>query len=475
MNKKCKDFYRCLYILKISTVVFLCIITILLLCFSPLTVHADRAKGDAYFQVKIRYTSDKTVVNRVDSVSLKGDGHFNVRTAKVSLSSTPGYYEIYSYIFSDMPFEISGISYVQENTTKSDTEVYTGSIPSPEVKEKSFNNGLICYFAEISHGLWGSLNCNDFSLSVPNIMDFIDECDINDIVRGIDLTKDDWQTDEQNEKSAAYNKDLDLTSFGAHAYQKWSVKRKTDNSGWDFITDEEAGVRYNWTYNTDIKDSYIKFTYYGNYYEKMFNPSYNDGVLSISGDGVPNVVSMRCTRSLKEKMFYTKADLFNALYAKYGYSKIYAFETKYVYAQCFGYVDGEFCRSRTYRINYDMVMEDGDTWILEPVGTDPLPEEYVPDDSDPDPKPSDPDPDPGDWKDTTPNPLPPNPADPDFPTDNSILNALKWFYETLNGLKDSLGAFPALVNSVFGFLPQPVILLLGASIVLVVIMRFAGR
>lgn len=89
--------------------------------------------------------------------------------------------------------------------------------------------------------------------------------------------------------------------------------------------------------------------------------------------------------------------------------------------------------------------------------------------------PSDPDPEPGDWEDTTPNPLPPNPTDPDFPTDNSILNALKWLYETLSGLKDSLGAFPSLVNSVFGFLPQPVILLLGASIVLVVIMRFAGR
>lgn len=207
----------------------------------------------------------------------------------------------------------------------------------------------------------------------------------------------------------------------------------------------------------------------------MFDPVYTDGVLSLSGDGQPNVVSMSYARSLKEKMIYTKADLYNALYAKYGYSKIFAFETKYVYAQCFGYVDGEFCRSRTYRVNYDMVKEDGDTWILEPTGSDPLPSEYFPDDSNPTPKPSDPDPDPGEWKDTTPNPLPPNSTDPDFPTDNSLLNALKWLYETLNGLKDSLGAFPSLVNSVFGFLPQPVILLLGASIILVVIMRFAGR
>lgn len=304
--------------------------------------------------------------------------------------------------------------------------------------------------------------------SIPTAEEIIDS-------GALDLTRDSYLNYDELEKEAVYNNSLDLVSFGAHAYQKWSVKRNPDNSGWDFISDEEAGTRYEWTYKTDIEDSYIKFTYYGNCFEKMFDPVYNDGVLSLSGDGVQNVVSMSCARSLKEKMIYTKADLFNALYAKYGYSKIYAFETKYVYAQCFGYVDGEFCRSRTYRVNYDMVREDGDTWILEPTGSDPLPEEYVPDDSDPTPRPSDPDPDPGDWEDTTPNPLPPNPADPDFPTDNSILNALRWLYETLSGLKDSLGAFPSLVNSIFGFLPQHVILLLGASIVLVVVMRFAGR
>lgn len=441
----------------------------------PIVAHADRAKGDAYFQVKIRYMSGETAVNRVDSVSLEGDGHFNVRTARISFSTRPGYYEIRTYVFSDMPFKISAFSYVQENITNGDKQVYTGSLSVPEVKEKEFNNGPVCHYAEIHHGTWGSQDCSNFSLSAPNVMNFVDEPDVDAIVATVDLTKDSYLNYDVLEKEAVYNNSLDLASFGAHAYQKWSVKRNPDNSGWDFISDEEAGTRYEWTYKTDIEDSYIKFTYYGNYFEKMFDPVYNDGVLSLSGDGVQNVVSMSCARSLKEKMIYTKADLFNALYAKYGYSKIYAFETKYVYAQCFGYVNGEFCRSRTYRVNYDMVREDGDTWILEPTGSDPLPEEYIPDDSDPTPRPSDPDPDPGDWEDTTPNPLPPNPADPDFPTDNSILNALRWLYETLSGLKDSLGAFPSLVNSVFGFLPQPVILLLGASIVLVVVMRFAGR
>lgn len=441
----------------------------------PVVVHADRAKGDAYFQVRIRYMSGKTAVSRVDSVSLEGDGHFNVRTARTSFGTRPGYYEIHTYVFSDMPFKISAFSYVQENTTGGDTQVYKGSLPIPEVAEKEFNNGLACYYVEITHGTWGSQDCTNFSLSAPNVINFVDEPDVDAIAATVDLTRDDYLSDDALEKEAVYNSSLDLASFGAHAYQKWSVKRNSDNSGWNFISDEEAGTRYEWTYKTDIKDSYIKFTYYGNYFEKMFDPIYSNGVLSLSGDGVQNVVSMRCARSLKEKMIYTKADLFSALYVKYGYSKIYAFETKYVYAQCFGYVDGEFCRSRTYRVNYEMVREDGDTWILEPTGSDPLPEEYVPDDFDPTPMPSDPDPEPGDWEDTTPNPLPPNPTDPDFPTDNSILNALKWLYETLSGLKDSLGAFPSLVNSVFGFLPQPVILLLGASIVLVVIMRFAGR
>lgn len=103
----------------------------------PVVVHADRAKGDAYFQVRIRYMSGKTAVSRVDSVSLEGDGHFNVRTARTSFDTRPGYYEIHTYVFSDMPFKISAFSYVQENTTGSDTQVYKGSLPIPEAKEKN--------------------------------------------------------------------------------------------------------------------------------------------------------------------------------------------------------------------------------------------------------------------------------------------------------------------------------------------------
>lgn len=452
---------------------FILVVLLFMSLFSLVTVHAE--DSDRTITLKFSYEQFFGAKQNADynwTYKLTGKGKFVVRSYRFrhDTDEKNGSFSMNFRVFSDKPFTAE--------LSRSGGRAGTFS-PAQVFSYKGIyyiSNGVVGglspkYEGHVLTEIWSgfvNLKVVPSKDDIPTGEEIIDS-------GTLDLTKDSYLDYDVLEKEAVYNNSLDLASFGAHAYQKWSVKRNPDNSGWDFISDEEAGTRYEWTYKTDIEDSYIKFTYYGNYFEKMFDPVYNDGVLSLSGDGVQNVVSMSCARSLKEKMIYTKADLFNALYAEYGYSKIYAFETKYVYAQCFGYVDGEFCRSRTYRVNYDMVREDGDTWILEPTSSDPLPEEYIPDDSDPVPRPSDPDPDPGDWEDTTPNPLPPNPTDPDFPTDNSILNALKWLYETLSGLKDSLGAFPLLVNSVFGFLPQPVILLLGASIVLVVVMRFAGR
>lgn len=443
---------------KVTVFVFL----VMLCCTSFIISHAEDSEREIKIKQVAELFNDKNelTLTRTRYFKITGNGNFVIYSYKTTNDTG---ISVFSYLFSDKVF--TGL---QSDTGRAGSDWNGVGYYAYNGVYYAILNSFLSELTSASCNGYANLKLVSTYDDIPTPQEIIDS-------GTLDLTKDSYLSSDELEKSAVYNSSLDLTSFGAHAYQKWSVKREPDNSGWNFITDEEAGTRYDWTYKTEVEGSYIKFTYYGNYYEKMFDPVYTDGVLSLSGDGQPNVVSMSYARSLKEKMIYTKADLYNALYAKYGYSKIFAFETKYVYAQCFGYVDGEFCRSRTYRVNYDMVKEDGDTWILEPTGSDPLPSEYFPDDSNPTPKPSDPDPDPGEWKDTTPNPLPPNSTDPDFPTDNSLLNALKWLYETLNGLKDSLGAFPSLVNSVFGFLPQPVILLLGASIILVVIMRFAGR
>lgn len=53
-----------------------------------------------------------------------------------------------------------------------------------------------------------------------------------------------------------------------------------------------------------------------------------------------------------------------------------------------------------------------------------------------------------------------------FPETNIDLN---WFLEQLKGLKVSLGEFPQLVSSVFGWLPSPVITLIGIGITIMIV------
>lgn len=453
-------------------IVFFILSIILLYSCAPGIVKAadDRTITFSQSYVGVFESSDSSISSE-RTYCATGLGNFVILTyADVNHFDDASGYAFNSYLVSNSSFTVKLSSYIINDTPI--------NVSDDTYSATSYNN----YFYYNLSGLWDQTNCYEsfsmrgylnirrFDASVMSSLDALKK-DLDD--GSVDLSSDDYQDDEAKEKYAIYNSDLDLSSFGAHSYQAFTLSK--DDDGWHFTTPSEAGIRYTWTYNHEIKNAYIKFTYYGDYYAKAFNPSYKDGVLSLGGEGISNVVSLSYSRSLKEKMIYNIGDVNVALKSKYGYSSVYSFVPKEIIAQCFATVDGEFCRSRAYRVNMDMVRDDkGDFWILEPTDSDPLPDDFVPDYDDPEPNSPAPDIVP-DFDDTTPNPYPPNPTQPDYPDDGGLLSGLKWFYETLQGFKSSLGAFPALVSSVFSFLPPQVITLIGISIVGIILLRFLGR
>lgn len=431
----------------------------------PVVVHADRAKGDAYFQVRIRYMSGKTAVSRVNSVSLEGDGHFNVRTARTSFVTRPGYYEIHTYVFSDMPFKVSAFSYVQENTTGGDTQVYKGSLPIPEVEEKEFNNGLACYYVEINHGTWGSQDCSNFSLSAPNVINFVEEPDVDAIAATVDLTRDDYLDD--GEKAAVYNRDLDFLTLKGDYKVKYTIE-KDGNGKWNFITPDEAGILLEWTNRKDIDGAYVKVTAYGEFYEGFWASTYTNTGITVS-----DIRRNDLSHLLRQK------DMVSLAQSSLGKPSGFGFVVKYMYIQSFGTIDGQFCRGRIYKLDSDLVTDYGnadseyDEYFPEITGGDSMPPEYEPDPGDPDPEKTEPDPDPDD--DTTIITPVPKPDEPVFDSDLDLLKAVSVFFDGLKSSMVLLGDFPAFIANIFGFLPSPVISLIGLSIAAVIVLRFIGR
>lgn len=452
-------------------IAFTMILTTMIQLCIPITVHAEETSHTVQINIGYQYGYNDDESSQFDIYShytFKSDGFIKMITYVYEGKSSGNNYNQYiytPYIISDKPI------YQTYRITKdpsgenieSDEKLFTttkrnGYYWSPLyglITTDTKMNGT--YYVNTS----GLVNINNLTENNAQTV-FFEYLDKGNI----DLSKDDYEEKTFDEDNASYSLDLDLASLGAKSNSAWNIE-KTE-SGLTLTTPSTAGVNIYWKTKQNIENSYMKIIFNGKYYKKLLDIKYVNGAISLQGEGASSSVTYNnIDRSANEKFFLFK-DILSDCISQNGYEGGYSFVIDNITIQCFAEIEGELKRSRIYKIDFNMLRENGST---DTVFNNPSDVTYSTIDSTI-----------GDY--TTSNDDMSFIADidvdkPIYEYDeidtNTYTNFFKWFYDMLQSISKSLGQFPDLISTVFKFLPNEFVVILGLTIGVVVILRFLGR
>lgn len=422
------------------------IATLTLQLFAPVTAHAEEISTDERrtITIPIKYTYqglNSEVVTMIDEENVVvGSGVFVTRSFYKCYKEDDTASFMYSYIFSDMSFTVN------------------------DVLSTSYNGVYYCTL-ESSYG--GGIYT---PISVPNLT--TGENDETSAPRYlidngvIDLTKDDYKELVFDESTATYDANLDFASLGAKSNSAWTVSKGDD--GYTLTTPSTAGVNIYWKNKQYVENSYVKIYFNGKYYKKFLDIKYVDGAISLSGEGSSSSVEYDKIDRSSNSVFFLYNDILSECIKQNNYDGGYSFVIDNIQLQCYAEIDGIVKKSRIYKIDFNLLRENGTT---DTVFNDASNVTYSTTDSVL-----------GDFTTAY--------DDLEFVADidvdkpiyeydevetNSFIKFFKWFYEMLQGITNSLGQFPQLLTSVFGFLPKEVTIIIGLALGAVVILRFLGR
>ena len=444
------------------------IATLTLQLFVPITACAEETKRtlEAQYSVtlpKIQGTSKVFEMMYRYNVTLSGAGNFVVHSAKKSyLDESSGCYTriAFIYICSDKSFTAN-----LNESTYSDGK--SSSSSEYELNVVTIND---IYVATIGVTLGKGL-ISDIYLNAPNqhtIPSDYDGSYIDELIAvgAIDLSKDDYKELVFDESTATYDVNLDFASLGAESNSAWTVSKGDD--GYTLTTPSTAGVNIYWKNKQYVENSYVKIYFNGKYYKKFLDIKYVDGAISLSGEGASSSVEYDKIDRSSNSVFFLYNDILSECIKQNNYDGGYSFVIDNIQLQCYAEIDGIVKKSRIYKIDFDLLRENGTT---DTVFNDASNVTYSTTDSVL-----------GDFTTAY--------DDLEFVADidadkpiyeydeveiNSFIKFFKWFYEMLQGITNSLGQFPQLLTSVFGFLPKEVTIIIGLALGAAVILRFLGR
>lgn len=410
------------------------------------------------------FVNDEIVesLSKKANVAVTGNGKFVARSIYLNDEYGNGSaYGVRCYLFSDSTFSIKSV-------------LSDGSINE---YSSSVYNGI--YYFRLFDCVWYSgYSLDEVSFTYrgcPNVSHAYsaDPHVISDYYKyiidsgSLDLSKDDYLSDDDKASSASYNKDLDFASISADYKVKYTIE-KDSNGHWDFVTPDEAGIQFDWINRTDIDGAYVKFNVYGEYYDSFWSTSYTN-----------TYVTLTCERKNDLSYLCLQKDMLSLAKEKVGGSKGYGFVVNYIYVQAFAEIDGVLCRSRIYKFNSDLISDYGnadsedDEWFPEITDGTPMPDDYEPDPDNSDPEKTEPAPDPDD--DT----IIDTPVDDDTTFEDFDVEAfLELFKQFSKGLMQGcsyLGIVPTMIKEVFGFLPTSIISFIGFGFLVAIVLRVLGR
>lgn len=233
---------------------------------------------------------------------------------------------------------------------------------------------------------------------------------------------------------------------------------------------EEPKAKIEWDYKNEYEGSFMVIETEGTLYRSFYIEIGNKWVLGGNPlKGKANVYNRNDGLLASDKQLEYYLEMRDRFARAFGITdSTYSYLPKYFWVTRYAMVDGQLYRSRCYRIeiNHDNSISTGrsengtedsnsDNWTEDPT------DEYFEDgqnsiggvEVDKDPSKS--------WEDGL----------NDMNSDDMLLT----FINTMKNLKTTLGEFPALVASVFGYLPNYIITFLALGILLVIILRIIGR
>ena len=471
------------------------IATLTLQLFAPITAHAEEEKTELYSDVFAHtdYKSYSSVVGvdyeySADHTIVSNQPYKMVLIQGVDLASDSSMGSKYVYFLFDDITNLS-LSYYYDHdeigSTSSGKRSSSTVYSSADLKTLTSESGNTCYYLDVfsfsvyeqpegvnayyPHHLKTTVSSYDYCITE----DFYNSGNINnetyrkeilsEIVNGTITPNPDISF---NELTATYDADLDFASLGAKSNSAWTVSKGDD--GYTLTTPSTAGVNIYWKNKQYVENSYVKIYFNGKYYKKFLDIKYVDGAISLSGEGTSSSVEYDKIDRSSNSVFFLYNDILNECIKQNNYDGGYSFVIDNIQLQCYAEIDGIVKKSRIYKIDFNLLRENGTT---DTVFNDASNVTYSTTDSVL-----------GDFTTAY--------DDLEFVADidvdkpiyeydevetNSFIKFFKWFYEMLQGITNSLGQFPQLLTSVFGFLPKEVTIIIGLALGAVVILRFLGR
>lgn len=444
------------------------IATLTLQLFAPITAHAEETSSEERtitYSASLSYTNyyGKETSYKWDN-SMTGVGHFHVLPYSYPIEASDGstitwYGALY---VSDSEFTLDEVYYITS---------YTDDIPTITPHEKSYTSNRKNGISMLDLSFMSVSSDDIISSNFPKIRSFsnYDDCVswIDSLTAdNFDFTKDDYKDPVFDESTATYDVNLDFASLGAKSNTAWTVSKGDD--GYTLTTPSNAGVNIYWTNKQYVENSYVKICFNGKYYKKFLDIKYVDGAISLSGEGASSSVEYDKIDRSSNSVFFLYNDILSECIKQNNYDGGYSFVIDNIQLQCYAEIDGIVKKSRIYKIDFNLLRENGTT---DTVFNDASNVTYSTTDSVL-----------GDFTTAYDDLEFVADIDADKPIyeydeveSNSFIKFFKWFYEMLQGITNSLGQFPQLLTSVFGFLPKEVTIIIGLALGAVVILRFLGR